>query len=659
MSSQYHTRQSQQELPVIVIGSGPVGVAFVKRLKARLPHVSVKLFGAEEAPAYDRIGLSDLLAGHSTLAALSRDISLPNVECFFHCAIVSLDPSMQRVTDQYGRQHYYSRLVFATGSRPFRPNIPGIDLKRVYTFRDLRDTEHLVARRAMSQHTIVIGGGLLGLEAAVAMSRLNTRVSVVQQAPHLMNRQLDEEAAACLQEAVLKRVDAVYTGSGVREILPATRSPERVAGVRLRSGEVIACDTVIVAAGIKPNIELAVTAGIAVGRGIKVNTRLETNLPGVYAIGECAEFAGQLYGLVGPGIEQAGVLSALFAGQSVAYLGSLSASKLKVAGEHVFSAGEIHADQTTLPLQSVAFRDSDTGYYRKLFVSRGQLVGALGYGPWDDSSRVQSAISERQRVFFWQLLRFRTTGSLWPAAQQDEVASWPATAVVCNCRGINRGEISVAIAGGCRSVAAITQETGAAGVCGSCEPLLQNLLGSPAKAVASRSSFGLGVFAVVAAIFLVVFFQVDITPSASIQVQPWWERLWSLSDYKQFTGFTMLGLLVVGLVVSLKKRVLPEKLLGHFRFWRLWHACSGVVALVLLALHTGFELGDNLNRWLLLNFLALSALGAFAGFAVALEGNLSAHFGRQARQWSHWAHLLVSWPLPALLSFHILSVYYF
>ena len=654
-----HSQSLSQSLPVIVIGSGPVGVAFVKKLKARLPDAPVKLFGAEEAPAYDRIGLSDLLAGNSTLAALSQDLSLPNVECLFHCAIVSVEPETQRVTDQYGRQHPYSRLVFATGSRPFRPTIPGIDLKRVYTFRDLRDTEHLVARRAASQHTVVIGGGLLGLEAAVAMSRLNTKVSVVQQAPHLMNRQLDEEAATFLQAAVLKRVSAIYTGSGVREIVSSARSPGQVAGVRLRSGEVITCDTVIVAAGIQPNIDLARSAGIAIGQGIKVNTRLETSVPGVYAIGECAEFAGQLYGLVGPGIEQASVLSALFAGQSVAYLGSLSASKLKVAGEHVFSAGETQADRTTLPLQAAEFRDGVAGHYRKIFISRGQLVGALAYGPWDDSPRVQSAISERQRVFFWQLMRFRATGSLWPLAQQDEVASWPATAVVCNCRGINRGDISVAIAGGCSNVAAITRTTGAAGVCGSCEPLLENLLGSPAKPAITGGSMGLGLIAVVASIFLLVFLQTDVAPSSSIQTQPWWERLWSLSDYKQYTGFTLLGLLILGLLVSLKKRVLPEKLRGHFRIWRLWHAVSGVTALLLLALHTGFELGDNLNRWLLLNFLALSALGALAGFAVSLEGSLSTRLGRQARQWSHWAHLLVSWPLPALLSFHILSVYYF
>lgn len=137
--------------PIIVIGSGPVGVAFVQKLKARLPAVRVKLFGAEEAPAYDRIRLSELLAGKSSVASLSQEISMDGVECFFHCAIVAIDPESRHVVDQNNQIHPYSRLVIATGSRPYRPSIPGVDLKRVYTFRDLRDTEHLVARRAASQ----------------------------------------------------------------------------------------------------------------------------------------------------------------------------------------------------------------------------------------------------------------------------------------------------------------------------------------------------------------------------------------------------------------------------------------------------------------------------------------------------------------------------
>ncbi len=650
---------SSTSSPIIVIGSGPVGVAFVQKLKARLPGVRVKLFGAEEAPAYDRIRLSELLAGKSSVASLSQDISLDDVECFFHCAIVAIDPESRHVVDQNNQIHPYSRLIIATGSRPYRPSIPGVDLKRVYTFRDLRDTEHLVARRAASQHTVVVGGGLLGLEAAAAMARLNTRVSVVQQASHLMNRQLDEKAASLLEASLRKRVSEVYTGSGVREIQPASQAAHTVGGVVLRNGHVIACDTVIIAAGIEPNTDLAKASGIAVGRGIKVNTRLETSVAGIYAIGECAEFAGQLYGLVAPGIEQAGVLAAAIAGQEVAYLGSLSASKLKVAGESVFSAGEIHSDETTLPLQSAEYCDPEKSLYRKLLVSRGQLVGALGYGEWEETPRLQSAISEQRRVFFWQLWRFQKTGSLWPQVERTQVASWPASARVCNCRGVTRGDLSRAIQGGCQTVTEITQATGAAGVCGSCEPLLHNLLGEPERPSFSGGSTALALLAALASALLVGFMQIDFQPSSSIQSLPWWERLWSHSDYKQYTGFTLLGLLALGLLVSLKKRLLPERLRGHFSYWRLWHVFSGVTALLLLGLHTGFELGDNLNRWLILNFLALSALGAVVGLVVSFEAKLPARLGKQARHWSQWAHLLVSWPLPALLSFHILSVYYF
>lgn len=653
------TTQTDFSDPVIVIGAGPVGVAFAQRLRQRAPALRILVFGDEAEPAYDRIHLSDVLAGRSSPGALSLDLNLPGVASFHDCPIVAIRPDQRQVDDARGGTHTYSRLVLATGSRPFRPAIPGIQFERVYTFRDLRDAERLAARRVASQHTVVIGGGLLGLEAAVAMARLNTAVTVIQQAPHLMNRQLDAEAAGFLERSLDNTIAAIRTGNGVREILAAADRPGSVGGVRLRDGEVIPCDTVVVAAGIQPNTELALAAGIAVGQGIKVNTRMQTSRDGIYAVGECVEFAGQLYGLVGPGLEQAGVAAAIIAGGQATYLGSLSAARLKIGAAPVFSAGIVNEAETRLPLQAVVHRDEHAGRYRKLLISRGQLVGALGYGPWQETPRLQSAITEKRRVFFWQLRRFQRSGSLWSVGAEMDLAAWPSSALVCNCRGVTRGELSRAVAAGCQTLPQLADRTGASTVCGSCEPLLQNLLGQRVASKRSSDSVIIAGLAALAVLLIGLYLQIDVSASDSILTQAWWEDWWSRSDLKQYTGFGLLGLALLGLLVSLKKRLLTRKLPGSFSAWRVWHIAMGVIALILLALHAGFEMGDNLNRWLLLNFLALGFAGAVAGFATSLEGRLAPQRGKQVRHWSNWMHLLVSWPLPALLGFHIISAYYF
>lgn len=649
------------EAPVIVVGTGPVGMQFARNLSALRPRQRIQLFGKEPIAPYDRVRLSDLLAGRTNSQTLfqAQFSAGGAVETFNHCPVIRIHPMEQTIVDADSRYHPYSKLVIATGSTPFLPDIPGIDLKRVYTFRDIGDAEQLVARRVASQHTVVIGGGLLGVEAAAAMTRGNTQVTVVQQAPHLMNRQLDETGAEYLRRSLQEKGVRVCTGSGVRALLADDLRPEAVGGVRLRDGSTIHCDTVIVAAGIKPEVMLAREAGIAVGKGIKVGTTLRSSVPTIYAIGECAEFAGQIYGLVAPGLEQAAVAAADIAGQRALYLGSLSATNLKVAGEHVFSAGIVDGDETTLPLQAVVYEDAVNGLYRKLLVSRGQLVGALGYGRWDDTARLQNAIIAQQRVFFWQLARFSRSGSLWGVGAQAQVGQWPQGALVCNCRGVTRGRLSQAMARGCDTIEQLASETGASTVCGSCQPLLQNLVGQAATRLRVPAVRTLTGVIAVAAFLLALLMQTPPAVSTSVQATPWWELVWSDGLYKQISGFSMLGLVVLGLAVSFKKRLLTERLRSHFNYWRLWHVGMGTLAIALLILHTGFQSGDNLNQWLLYNFLALSAVGAAASMVIPIEQRLSPQLGKQLRNVSNWAHLMLSWPLPVLLSFHIISVYYF
>ena len=297
---------------IIVIGSGPVGMRFVEEVLKRKPSANITMFGGEGTQPYNRIQLSSLLAGEAKYEDILN--TLPDEQRhtgFQHIpANVEVVFSKEKyVVDQQGNRYDYDKLVFATGSRPHVPDIPGVDQTGVYTFRNLKDAEALSARIWRSRHIVVVGGGLLGLEAARALTRFNTKVTLIQQGPWLMNRQLDEKAATLLKDSIENKGIEVITESGVRNIL----GEGRVTGVVTRDKTEIECDTVLLCAGIKPNMELARDANIKVANAIMVDDQLQTSEPNVFAIGECCEHRGLTYGLVNPGFEQAAVAANVIA----------------------------------------------------------------------------------------------------------------------------------------------------------------------------------------------------------------------------------------------------------------------------------------------------------------------------------------------------------
>jgi nitrite reductase (NADH) large subunit len=298
------TETSPATLPVVIVGAGPVGIKTAQELHRRRTDVPIVIYGDEPSEPYNRVRLSGLLSGELTWQALTRDLALPqtrNVEARLGCAVVSIDRECRTVCDAAGYVQPYSNVVVATGSRPHVPRIPGMSLPGVYTFRDARDVQQLIARRVRTRRTIVLGGGLLGLEAARAMQRFNTHVHVVEHFTRLMMRQLDEAGARLLLEHVQGLgIDVILGDSAVRVL-----GGDRVSGLALRSGATLECDTIIVATGIQPNIELARAAGLHVGRGIRVNDRMQSSDPLIYAVGECAEHRDRVYGIVAPGLEQA------------------------------------------------------------------------------------------------------------------------------------------------------------------------------------------------------------------------------------------------------------------------------------------------------------------------------------------------------------------
>ncbi|MBA1149040.1 NAD(P)/FAD-dependent oxidoreductase [Ectothiorhodospiraceae bacterium WFHF3C12] len=639
----------QQTEPVIVIGTGPAGMRAAQEVLAASPDTPVRIFGEEAWPPYNRVQLSAVLAGTTNLEGVTLNLPPEHADRVEHISgrrINAIDRRSRQVIDADGHRHGYSRLVLATGSRALLPLVPGMELDGVFTFRNMEDARQLAARRG-ARHIVVLGGGLLGMEAARGMLAPGSEVTVIEAAARLMPRQLDEEAAERLRASAESLGIDVKIGQGVS----AVEGRHQVEYVRLVGGERLPCDVLVVAAGVAPNVDLAKESGLAVGRGIRVNDRMQTSDPFIYAVGECVEHDGRLYGLAGPGLEQARVAALAVAGREARYRGSCDATKLKLFDQLVFSAGRV-TNEDLLQGDRVSTFAGEDGGYRRLVTRRGRLVGAEAFGDWDEAPRLPDLVRKGKRVWPWQRWRFVRTGRLLRGGA-GSVASWPEEATVCNCMGVNRGTLSAACQAGADCASTLALATGAGTVCGSCRPLLQELAGEPAEK--DRSRLPLAAFSALAmAITLVIAFQAPLPATESVQPAFQLQTLWEDGLLKQVTGFTLVGLAAVALLMSARKRI------GRFRkggypAWRVFHAGLGAATIAVLIAHTGLSLGDNLNRLLMLDFLALSGAGAAAGAVFAVARPLRV----RARRWSAWAHILLGWPLPALLGFHVLSVYYF
>ncbi|MGD8589632.1 MAG: FAD-dependent oxidoreductase [Chromatiales bacterium] len=460
-------------LPDIVIGAGPVGVRVVLELCRHLPDRHVHLFSREPLSAQKRIKRNSFLTPEVDQAELNQNISLtdkPNVITHFNEAVVGIDREHRSITTRNGSRYHYRYLILATGSKPNVPRIPGIGLSGVYTFRDITDTQQLYASMTRSRHTLVIGGGLLGLEAAKAMRRFNTRVTVIERNAHLLFQQLDRSGAELLKKHMESLGVRIHTNESVRQILGSLT----VQGVELRSGKTFKCDTIILAVGVQPNIELAHEAGLATARGILVNDRLQTSDPIIYAVGECVEHRGVISALIAPGYEQAYVVASTIAKRPASYNGSISITSLKVANYPVFSMGDVRESQWEG--DDPIFCDQARGIYRRLAIERDHLVGVIAVGEWSEIPRIREMLYRHRRLMPWQIWRFRRTGRLWRDAGTVDPLTWPANAILCNCTAISLARLQRELDNGCRSVEDLAAVTGAGSVCGSCKPLISNLI---------------------------------------------------------------------------------------------------------------------------------------------------------------------------------------
>lgn len=650
-------RLNTQPAPVVIIGNGPVGMHAAREILKRQPDTWLVIYGSERYHPYNRVKLSSMLSGELNWEALLDHLHKPEkarVEERIGFTITHIDTEAQFVEDEHGARQPYRKLILATGSRPHIPNIPGIDLSGVFTFRNLDDTASLMARQVRTQHTVVLGGGLLGLEAARGMQRGHTQVTVIEHADRLLGNMLDEAASTELQLRLKKLGIKTTIRDSVTEILGGPR----VSGIKLRSGRIIDCDTVVVATGIRPNIDLARATGIAFGKGIRVDDNMLTSAANVYAIGECAEHRGKVYGLVAPGLEQATVAASHIDGQTGHYRGSILATRLKVVGCPVFSAGPVDATARPNYGTSYVYRDISQGIYRKLLVHRHRLIGIIGVGEWAEATRALNTTNNKQWLWPWQLWRFKKSGNLWPEEQATSVCQWPASAPVCQCTGVSRGAIGEAIHCGAKTVTEVSKATGAASVCGSCRPLVQELIGlaTPQPVTWSNLLGGLAIVSLLAALSVLLF---PAIPYADSVQMPWrWDELWRDNLLKQISGYGVLALFAIGLLVSPRKRSKKLQSLGSFDAWRLSHIILGLLVVVGLLIHTGLRLGNGLNLLLMVSFSATLLLGAVVTAIIAQEHRLGAN-ATWLRRKTVWWHILLFWPVPVVLGLHILKSYYF
>jgi nitrite reductase (NADH) large subunit len=369
--------------PLVIVGNGMAAARLVDELaKVALGRYAIAVIGDEPRLAYNRVLLSSVLAGETT----SQDIELRpaswwrdrGVTLKYGCRATEVDVGRREVKIENEESVPFSKLILTTGSSALRLNVPGAELAGVHTFRDSRDVDLLLALAAQKKRVVVVGGGLLGLEAAYGLAKAGAPVTLLHLMDRLMERQLDTPAAELLKSLVERKGIEVLLHANTARIHGETR----VEGIELTDGRRIDADAVIFAAGIRPNTALAKQAGIAVNRGIVVDDVMQTGATDVYAIGECAEHRGICYGLVEPAYEQARVLARHLAGSDACYGGSVVATNLKVSGVSVFSAGDFIGAEGS---ESIVLSDLNYGTYKKLVISEGRLTGAVLIGDTGDA----------------------------------------------------------------------------------------------------------------------------------------------------------------------------------------------------------------------------------------------------------------------------------
>jgi nitrite reductase (NADH) large subunit len=471
-----------KKMKLVLVGNGMAGVRTLEELLKIAPDsYEITVFGAEPHPNYNRILLSPVLAGEMTI----KDIMLNDVDWYeandirlhLNKKVVKIDRTARKVIASDGTEESYDRLLLATGSNPFMLPVPGKDLPGVISYRDIKDTDEMIAAADRYKHAVVIGGGLLGLEAANGLKLRGMDVTVVHIMPWLMERQLDETAARMLQQSLEDRGLKFKLGKQTEELVKGESG--RVCAVKFKDGEEIPADLVVMAVGIRPNTELAESCGLQVNRGILVNDTMQTFDPRIYSVGECVSHRGIAYGLVAPLFEQARVCANHLAQFGFGrYTGSVTSTKLKVTGIDLFSAGNFTGGGDT---EEIVLRDASSGVYKKLVIKDEKIIGSVMYGDTADGSWYFQMLRESRNIADIRDHLMFGQNSIGTAGHQGQssAANMPDEMEVCGCNGVCKGTIVKAIKGnGLFTLEDVRKHTKASGSCGSCTGLVEQILAS-------------------------------------------------------------------------------------------------------------------------------------------------------------------------------------
>ncbi len=471
-----------KKMKLVMIGNGMAGVRTLEELLKIAPELyDITVFGAEPHPNYNRILLSPVLAGEQTIPEIVLNplswYAQHGITLHLGKAVTQIDRIRRVVRAADGTEAPYDRLLIATGSTPFMLPVPGKDLAGVIGYRDIADTEAMIDAATRYKHAVVIGGGLLGLEAANGLMLRGMKVTVVHIAPWLMERQLDDVAGGLLRKSLVERGLDFLIGAQTQELV-GDDATGRVRAVRFKDGTEVPAELVVMAAGIRPNTALAESAGLHCLRGIVVSDTLQTTTDArVYAVGECAAHRGIAYGLVAPLFEQAKVCATHLAMFGIGrYTGSQVSTKLKVTGIDLFSAGEFMGGAGC---DEIVLSDPTGGVYKKLVIRDDKLVGACLYGDTVDGSWYFKLLRDgrpiadiRDRLMFGE-------SSLGDAGHQgqNKAAAMADTDEVCGCNGVTKGAICKAIKEkGLFTLDDVRKHTKASASCGSCTGLVEQIL---------------------------------------------------------------------------------------------------------------------------------------------------------------------------------------
>ena len=463
---------------LIVVGNGMAPSRALEKLNEKDPDAyNVTIFNAEPRVSYNRVMLSPVLSGEEDF---EKTIIHGDDWYFKHdfilyrgCPVTEIDREAKVVKAINGIAEPYDKLLIATGSSPVKLSIPGNDKKGVLSYRDLDDVKAMLTAAETTRQAVVIGGGLLGLEAAAGLRNRGMEVTVVHRNPTLMERQLDETAGHLLQRAIESLGIRVLTGRHTKAIT----GDEHVKGLLFKDGSSIQADIVIMAVGIRPSVWLADNAGLHVNRGIVVDEHMRTSDPDILAIGECAEFEGNVYGLLAPLYEMANVAAATLLGDEEQHFENrVTAAQLKVTGIDLYSAGDF-ADSDNR--EEIVLRDPNQGVYRRLVLEDNHLVGTVLYGDTSSMGWYFQMIKDKTDISGIRDYMIFGPGFAEGAAQDPTaaVASLPDDAQICGCNGVTKGGIKQTVDGNnLTTLEEVRACTKASASCGSCTGLVEQLL---------------------------------------------------------------------------------------------------------------------------------------------------------------------------------------